>query len=63
MMERLLALYVDMKAREEGQTMVEYAAVLAVVVLLVAGIGTTGLSGGISDALTDVANKLKGIIP
>jgi Flp pilus assembly pilin Flp len=45
-------------AHEAGQTMAEYAVVLAVVTLLVLG-ALTALSGGISNALTNV----KAILP
>ena len=45
-------------AREAGQTMAEYAVVLAVITLLVLG-ALTLLSGGISNAL----NKITAIIP
>jgi Flp pilus assembly pilin Flp len=42
---------------EEGQTMAEYAVVLAVITLVVLG-ALTALSGGISGALTNVSKIL-----
>ena len=42
---------------EEGQTMAEYAVILAVITLLVIG-AITALSGGISGALNDVTGIL-----
>jgi Flp pilus assembly pilin Flp len=49
--------YVDLikaaRKREEGQTMAEYAVVLAVITLAVVGV-FTALSGGISAAITNV---------
>ncbi len=44
--------------REEGQTMAEYAVVLAVVTALVIG-AITLLSGNIQNAVTNVANLIK----
>ena len=46
-----------LRKREEGQTMAEYAVVLAVVTLLVIA-AFTALSGGISDAVNAVAGIL-----
>jgi len=43
-----------LRTREEGQTMAEYAVVLAVITLLVIA-AFTALSGGISDAVNNVA--------
>ena len=43
--------------REDGQTMAEYAVILAVIVVLALG-ALTLLSGGISDAL----NKVKDVL-
>jgi Flp pilus assembly pilin Flp len=62
-----LAVYIQMltvetasaiRAREEGQTMAEYAVVLAVVTALVIG-SITLLSGNIDKAITNVANVIK----
>jgi Flp pilus assembly pilin Flp len=47
----------SLRKREEGQTMAEYAVVLAVVTALVIG-AITLLSDNIRGAITDVANLL-----
>lgn len=60
MMDRLLALYVDLKTREEGQGMVEYALVLVFVAAVAAVALTTATAGGLGD---DIKTKLDGIIP
>ena len=60
MLDRLLSLYIDLKTREDGQGMVEYALIL-VFVVAVAGVALTATtSGGLGD---DIKNKLGGIIP
>jgi Flp pilus assembly pilin Flp len=43
--------------REEGQTLVEYALIISLVALAVAG-ALTFLAGGISQMFTDIANGL-----
>ena len=45
--------------REEGQTMAEYGVVLAVIALTVI-VAFTALSGGISNAINNVAKVLNG---
>jgi Flp pilus assembly pilin Flp len=58
MMERLLSLYIaawTVRNREEGQTAVEYALVLALVAIVLAVALGTGLTG----ALTPTINKIK----
>lgn len=50
MLESILA---HIAADEDGQTMAEYAVVLAVITLLVVG-AITALSGGITAALSNV---------
>jgi pilus assembly protein Flp/PilA len=59
-MERLLALYIDLETREEGQTMVEYALVLGFVVAVaaIALVSTGTLGKAIDDALKAVGNAL-----
>lgn len=47
-----------LRRREEGQTMAEYAVVLAVVTALVIG-AITLLSGNVQNAVTNVANLIK----
>jgi Flp pilus assembly pilin Flp len=50
-------LYVRLAAREHGQTMAEYAVVLAVISIAI--IGAIGLLGGnVSKALSGVASKV-----
>jgi len=53
MFDFLLALHND----EEGQTMAEYAVVLAVITVVIIG-ALTALSGGIDGALREVAGVL-----
>jgi Flp pilus assembly pilin Flp len=48
---------VDLKKREEGQTMAEYGVVLAVITLAVIG-AITLLSSNVRNAITNVANIL-----
>ena len=65
-MSRLLAFaqvyatetYESLRKREEGQSMAEYAVVLAVVTALVIG-AITLLSGNVQNAITNVANLIK----
>jgi Flp pilus assembly pilin Flp len=61
MMDRLNTLivsFVTRTRREEGQTMAEYALVLALVAILVVG-ALTLLSSGVSTELGKVTNQLK----
>ena len=60
MSERLIARYVELKTREEGQTMVEYALVLAFVVAVagIALVGVGGLGDAIDGALDDIGSAL-----
>ena len=59
-MSRLLAAYIALKHREEGQTMIEYAMVLALIVLVLAGaIILTDLDGTITDVFDDTNTKLE----
>ena len=56
----MIELYLYVKGlmeRERGQTMAEYAVVLAVITLAIIA-ALTALSGGISATLNNVANKL-----
>lgn len=51
-----------LKARylsEKGQGMAEYALVLAFVVAIIVAVGTTGLSGAITEAFTKVSDQIK----
>jgi Flp pilus assembly pilin Flp len=45
--------------REEGQTMAEYAVILAVIVLAVV-VAITALSGGITEAINNIVEVLPG---
>jgi Flp pilus assembly pilin Flp len=47
----------ELKAREEGQTIIEYALVLLLVVVVLAGaLAVTDLETAIGDAIDDVVN-------
>ena len=59
-MDRLLALYIDLKTREEGQGMVEYALLLVFVAAVAAAALSATAAGGLGD---DLKTKLDGIIP
>lgn len=54
---RVAALWSNLNDDEKGQTMAEYAVVLAVITLGIL-VALTALSGGISRALTNVKNIL-----
>ncbi len=54
---RVAALWSKLNDEEKGQTMAEYAVVLAVITLGIL-VALTALSGGISRALTNVKNIL-----
>ena len=58
MLNYLLAL-IDTRTDEEGQTMAEYAVVLAVITVVIVA-ALTALSGGIGDALDKVTDVVKG---
>jgi pilus assembly protein Flp/PilA len=60
MLDRLFAMYIDIKTREEGQTMVEYALVLGFVVAVaaIALVSTGTLGKAIDDALKAVGAAL-----
>jgi pilus assembly protein Flp/PilA len=58
MKDRLLSLYTRFKCREEGQAVVEYAVLLALI--LVAAIVVIGTLGGqVTDAFQAISDKLK----
>lgn len=53
----LAARLAELKAREEGQTIIEYALVLLLVVVALAGaLAVTDLETAIGDAIDDVVN-------
>jgi Flp pilus assembly pilin Flp len=53
----------DLK-KEDGQTFVEYALVLAVIsVAILLAVMTTGLGTAVAEAIGDVANRLTGADP
>lgn len=55
MLEYLFNMLSRLEADEEGQTMVEYALVLALMVVIIAAAFTaTGIGGAISGAISDV---------
>jgi len=59
-MSPLLSAYVALRHREEGQTMIEYAMVLALIVLTIAGvIVLTDIEGTITDIFTDTNTELQ----
>jgi len=49
--------YLFFRAREEGQTMVEYAVVLGVITIAIVATFAT-LSGGISSAVTAIVGRV-----
>jgi Flp pilus assembly pilin Flp len=59
-MDRLLALYIDLKTREDGQGMVEYALILVFVAAVAALALSATTVGGLG---ADIKSKLDGIIP
>lgn len=56
MLNHILAM-IETRRDEEGQTMAEYAVVLAVITVVIIG-ALTALSGGIGNALQAVADEL-----
>jgi len=52
---------VDVIKEEHGQDLVEYAAVITLVVLALAG-GMTTLANGINDAMTTVGGKINNML-
>ena len=59
MLDRLLAMYINLKTSEEGQGMVEYALILVFVV----GVAAVALSATATSGLgLDIKTKLEGIL-
>lgn len=58
MFEYLLALVGTLRSDEEGQTSVEYALVLLLVAIVLAGALALGLTGALSSTISDITNKL-----
>jgi Flp pilus assembly pilin Flp len=59
--ERLVSMYIDYwqcRDREEGQTAVEYALVLALVAIALGIALATGLTGSLDSAITKIKNAL-----
>ncbi len=56
-MEKIYELYEWLRREERGQTMAEYAVVLAIITVVIIG-ALTALSGGIANALNAVAGFL-----
>ena len=57
LMAYLTVLFTDVKERQEGQTMVEYA-LLLVFIALVAVIGATLLGTELKNLFTDISNSI-----
>lgn len=57
LMAYLTVLFTDVKERQEGQTMVEYA-LLLVFIALVALVGITLVGTELKNLFTDISNKL-----
>ena len=59
MMDRLLSLFVSLSVRrEEGQTAVEYALVLALIAVVLVVALATGLTGSLSSAIGKITSAL-----
>ena len=58
MFEYLLAMVGTLRSDEEGQTSVEYALVLLLVAIVLAGALALGLTGALNSTITDITNKL-----
>lgn len=57
MMDRLIARYIEIKTREEGQTVIEYALILAFVAVVAAVLASDGtISEAVSGAFGSVAD-------
>ena len=54
----LRALLSQMHSEEDGQTAIEYAAVILLVAIVIAGALAVGLDGVIDDVVTDIKAKL-----
>ena len=54
----LRALLGQVHSEEEGQTAIEYAAVILLVAIVIAGALAVGLDGVIDDVVTDIKAKL-----
>ena len=55
MMDRLIARYIEIKTREEGQTVIEYALILAFVAIVAVAIGAGGtIQTVVGDAFDDI---------
>jgi Flp pilus assembly pilin Flp len=54
---RLLVAYAGLKDRSEGQALVEYALILALISVVAIGL-LAGIGGGVVDKLTTVKNAL-----
>ena len=59
MLDRLLAMLIDMKTREEGQAMVEYALILTFVAAVAVRALTTGVAGDLSQ---DIKAAVEGVL-
>ena len=58
MFEFIYAALARLQSEEEGQTMIEYALVIALIVLVIAGVlNVTGVGNAINGVFTDVINE------
>jgi Flp pilus assembly pilin Flp len=62
LLSRVYTLSLEDLKGEEGQTTVEYAVVLVLVVLMATTVFVV-LSGGVSQVMTSITNKLTSLIP
>lgn len=58
MFEYLLAMIGTLRSDEEGQTSVEYALVLLLVAIVLAGALALGLTGALGGTINDIKNAL-----
>jgi Flp pilus assembly pilin Flp len=62
LLSRVYTIRLDDLKNDEGQTTVEYAVVLVLVVVMAIGVFAV-LSGGLTNVMNDITNKIEGIIP
>jgi pilus assembly protein Flp/PilA len=61
MLEMIMSFVYRVRDREEGQALVEYALILALV-SIVAVAGLTALGGSVNDALQNIADEIGGVL-
>jgi Flp pilus assembly pilin Flp len=62
LLSRVYAIRLDELKSDEGQTTVEYAVVLVLVVVMAIGVFAV-LSGGVTQVMNDITNQIKTLIP